>query len=231
MFHPLNQHGPDFRNSAGVGRKMADIATSHPAYRGKRARGNHLDGEVVRDFLAKSEELRAEALRLRALLLGGEPTRSLPREASAGDSGPIVLDVPVEAHFTTSYRIKSRADEATATRRESELVMRYREWRRASGHRVIGRVILLPGEAERLRIDLYDPDSAELIEAKGSIGRDYIRYALGQILDYARYVDHEHLAVLLPARPVQDLIDLLRRHDVDCIYETTDGVFERANAQ
>jgi hypothetical protein len=76
---------------------------------------------------------------------------------------------------------------------------------------------------------LYDSDNSELIEAKASAERDSVRLALGQLLDYARYVHHERRAVLLPNRPDSDLIDLLSNHGISCIYETRDSMFERAD--
>lgn len=74
-------------------------------------------------------------------------------------------------------------------------------------------------------------DRQELVEAKSSAGRDETRFTLGQLLDYARYVDHEELAVLLPARPVEDLLGLLVEHGVNCIHRRLDGGFDRADAR
>jgi hypothetical protein len=52
-----------------------------------------------------------------------------------------------------------------------------------------------------------------------------VRLALGQVLDYGRYVDGAYLAVLLPAPPVADLVELLENHDVGCVVETEPGMF------
>ena len=78
-----------------------------------------------------------------------------------------------------------------------------------------------------VRSDLFDLDRAELIEAKGSAGRDYVRTALGQVLDYGRYVDHKRLAVMLPEHPGGDMVDLLLSYRIGCIYETSKGKFEQ----
>jgi hypothetical protein len=232
LFYPLEQHGPDFRNPAGVARKMANIVTSHPDYQGAPTRGNHLDGEVARDFIEQPAGMRAEAARLRALILGQDDSSSLPAPEILleADGMPIVFDVPVEAHHTTQYQTRTRVDSVTAVRREAELVMRYQRWSRTNGHRVIGKDILLPGRTNPLRVDLYNLDNSELIEAKASSERDSVRLALGQVLDYARYVSHERRAVLLPNRPDADLIDLLSSHGVSCLYEARDGIFERIDA-
>ena len=48
-----------------------------------------------------------------------------------------------------------------------------------------------------------------LYEAKGSAERMSIRLALGQVLDYGRYVEGSRLAILLPEAPAADLVELL----------------------
>ena len=227
-FYPVDQHGPDFRNTAGVARKMADIATSHPDYRGKPTRGSRLDGEVVRDFIARPVEMIALARKLRAQLLGLRPEQLKPLDiVHPRLTKPVVFDVPVEAHRTRTFTV-SPTTRRQASRVEAALMKRYQEWRVSEGHGVTGKGILLPGETKPLRIDLYDVDRAELIEAKGSAEREYVRLALGQVLDYARYVEHEHLAVLLPEKPKMDLIDLLAGQGIRCIYEVTEGRFATA---
>ncbi|WP_143022883.1 hypothetical protein [Lentzea jiangxiensis] len=228
-FHQFEDQGPDFRNPAAVGRKAGDIATSHPDYQGATTRGGKLTAQVVREFLARPAELRAEAAQIRARLLGYEPgsVQQQPPPHTPDGNAPKVFDVPVEAHRTTSFRTTVRAAERVAIRREAEMMKRYQQWRRQAGGRVTGKVIYA-SERTRLRIDLFDLERSELIEAKGSAERDYIRFALGQVLDYARYIDHERRAVLLPKHPGQDMVDLLSSCQVGCIYETSEGNFERA---
>jgi 5-methylcytosine-specific restriction enzyme A len=59
--HPVDARGWNFRNPAGVARKTADIATRHPDYTGKPTNGNRLDREVLDDFIARPDEMRATA--------------------------------------------------------------------------------------------------------------------------------------------------------------------------
>ena len=49
--------------------------------------------------------------------------------------------------------------------------------------------------------DLFDYSSSELIEAKASSSRESVRTGLGQLLDYARFVEHDHRSLLLPTAP------------------------------
>jgi hypothetical protein len=82
-----------------------------------------------------------------------------------------------------------------------------------------------------LYADLYDQTDKELIEAKGTATRVDVRLALGQVLDYARFVDHARLAVLLPEHPGADLVSLLADHGVVTIYETSASQFGRDGGQ
>jgi 5-methylcytosine-specific restriction enzyme A len=68
--HPLPHH-PDFRNPAGVGQKTRNIVDRHPDHRGSRSNGNHLDKEILDDFLADPTGMRAMAERIRELFQTG----------------------------------------------------------------------------------------------------------------------------------------------------------------
>ncbi len=52
-----------------------------------------------------------------------------------------------------------------------------------------------------------------------------VRLALGQILDYSRYVEGVLLAVLLPEAPPADLVELLQAHNVGYVVEGQPGEF------
>lgn len=53
--------------------------------------------------------------------------------------------------------------------------------------------------------------------------------ALGQLLDYRRgFQLRPEVSVLLPERPVEDLLKLLAENAVGCTYEKSAGVFETA---
>lgn len=86
------------------------------------------------------------------------------------------------------------------------------------------------GEVRPLFTDPYDPDSNELIEAKGTATRVAVRQAIGQLYDYRRHLPRPaaSLSVLLPHKPSADLLDLLRTCAIACIFETDRGHFERA---
>ena len=68
---------------------------------------------------------------------------------------------------------------------------------------------------------LTDPclmESRLLLEAKGNLDRDSFRLALGQLADYRRFLDQHECAILLPAKPSRDLLDLARSQGVAVIW-------------
>jgi hypothetical protein len=73
--------------------------------------------------------------------------------------------------------------------------------------------------------DLADITENVLYEAKGTAERMSVRLALGQVLDYGRYVDNSQLAVLLPEAPPADMVELLERYGVGCVIPTRPNAF------
>ena len=69
--------------------------------------------------------------------------------------------------------------------------------------------------------DAYDETDNVLIEAKGTGSREAIRMAIGQLADYARFVDAGVTrAVLLPQRPRPDLEELMRSQGIVAIWKS-----------
>jgi len=147
----------------------------------------------------------------------------LPPPLTAGGS----VEIGPEAVNVDGY-ISAPPDEPTeALRREAALVGRYQIWLNAHGHSFARNRVLIAGEVGTLYTDLFDKTAGELIEAKASASRASVRTGLGQLLDYARFVDHQRLSLLLPGEPRPDLLDLLRAHGCGCIWETQPGKFAR----
>jgi hypothetical protein len=162
------------------------------------------------------------------LLPVGDVDRRPEDRALVGDamSGPVSSFVPLERIGTTTFVTSSR-DGDVATRREAGLVERYRSWLAANGHDVGRWCIRPPGELRPLWTDLYDCTTKDLYEAKGSVNRNSIRTAIGQLLDYGRYIDDPNLVVLLPDRPSEDLLSLITTCGMSCVYETDTAEFIR----
>jgi hypothetical protein len=151
-----------------------------------------------------------------------------PQEAPATGK-PTVRDVPMEAHVAETFQTEPRREPTLAERREAELVGRYTAWLESAGSVVTRKEIRLPNLGHALYTDLFDSGRSELVEAKSSASRHHVRLALGQLLDYARYVDHGSVAVLLPSDPGSELVELLHSVKIACVYETTRGDFVRVN--
>ncbi|WP_433213324.1 hypothetical protein ACQP00_01775 [Dactylosporangium sp. CS-047395] len=153
------------------------------------------------------------------------PDKHLP--APAGRE-TVVRTIPLERNRTTTFE-RRPGETVVAARKEAGLVERYQKFIRDTlGHHAVRNEITLPGELDTFFTDVYVEEIDELLEAKSSSRREHIRLAIGQLCDYARFVEPTSRAVLLPERPDQDLIDLLETQDIDCVYEHGPGRFERA---
>jgi hypothetical protein len=136
--------------------------------------------------------------------------------------------VPIEALRAHEFPVTG-STAVTAVKREAELVKRYQTYLEKRGSSCKRNRIRLPGELGAKFTDLFDETANVLYEAKGVATREAVRMALGQLLDYSRHIPTTpDLAVLLPASPTADLLDLLSRHNIRCVYEDTTGVFTDA---
>jgi hypothetical protein len=153
--------------------------------------------------------------RLRPLDIRPKPSSS--RLDQVG--GPVVQDVPVEEQWTEKSFVAPSHKAHEAERREHTLVLAYRDHLLGQGHEVTRQMILPPGEAKPIFSDLMDHTTNTLYEAKGSVERGAIRMAVGQLLDYSRFLTPKpRLAVLLPSRPREDLQGLLKSAGVDFVW-------------
>jgi hypothetical protein len=153
--------------------------------------------------------------RMRPLNTGPKPSSSaLDRVAQPG-----VEDVPVEEQWSERAFLAPGRELSEAERREQKLVLAFRDHLLAKGHQVSRLKIVPQGEAKPLFADLMDRTTGTLYEAKGTVERGAIRMAIGQLLDYGRFVKpRPRLAVLLPSRPRDDLAGLLRDVGIDVVW-------------
>ncbi|MEV3871212.1 restriction endonuclease [Streptomyces sp. NPDC049906] len=119
-----------------------------------------------------------------------------------------VVEIDVEQHETEKSFVQPNREPYEAERHEAKLVQRFGDFLRTQGHRVGRHRILPPGETRPLLTDLYVPDLALLVEAKGSVTRENVRMAIGQLADYGRFVAARHRAILVPSEPREDLLAL-----------------------
>lgn len=133
-----------------------------------------------------------------------------------------VATVAVEEQHTERAHVAPDREPYELERREAALVRRYRDHLRLKGH-VVSRLRVIPeGEVAPLYSDLWDETEAELIEAKGAVTREQIRTAVGQLLDYGRFVSAARRAVLVPAKPREDLCSYLHSVGIAVIFPDGD---------
>jgi hypothetical protein len=148
-----------------------------------------------------------------------------PREPSskldAVLTGPAKTNVPIEQQQTEKAYVAPTREPYEADRREQRLVLALEAHLRNLGHEIFRQRILPPGEARPLFTDLFDATTSVLVEAKGTVERNAVRMAIGQLADYKRFIGEnqpKRLAVLLPAEPRKDLCELLFSQEIDLIY-------------
>jgi hypothetical protein len=102
-------------------------------------------------------------------------------------------------------------------------VKHYESHLRQRGHDVARLKIVPPGEHRPLFCDLFDRTANTVIEAKGSVTREAIRMAIGQLRDYGRFIPGAQLVVLVPEQPRGDLLAFLNAVSIDAVWPESDG--------
>lgn len=150
-----------------------------------------------------------------------EPSSKLARVLS----GPTRVNVSIERQNTEKAFVEPSKEPYEIERREQRLVLALEAYLQERGHEVFRQRLLPPGEARPLFTDLYDRSTELLVEAKGTVERNAIRMAIGQLADYRRLLQPvpNHVAVLVPSEPRSDLCDLLLSQEIDWIYPIESG--------
>jgi hypothetical protein len=141
---------------------------------------------------------------------------------------PGVEQVPIENRWTESYFVNPSAEQYEAERREQELVLELETFLRQLGHDAARLKIVPKGERRPMFCDVYDSTAGLMIEAKGTVAREALRMAIGQLMDYRRFApDGTTLAVLVPEQPRADLLALLDSAAVHAIWPEDGGFVSR----
>jgi hypothetical protein len=157
-----------------------------------------------------------------------------------GDLGTPKTDIPNTQDALTKfaelpheheleYEVRTRSKIMHAQRVEAQLVRRYQGWLLQQGRK------LVTVRYKNIRCDAYEKKRRNLVEAKCSPAREYIRMAVGQLLDYAfqgrKSLGQPNLAILLPKKPGQSLIDWLADIHIDVIWEEKHSFLDNANGR
>ncbi|MEV5702934.1 MULTISPECIES: restriction endonuclease [Streptomyces violaceoruber group] len=140
------------------------------------------------------------------------------------DSNPNqVDDLPLERNESETTFVNPNQEPYEADRKEARLVKAFADYLTSNGHQSGRQRILPPGESRPLFTDLHAKGLGLLVEAKGSVTRESIRMAIGQLADYSRFVDHTVRAILLPSQPREDLLALAKTQDCAVIWPEGKG--------
>jgi hypothetical protein len=139
-----------------------------------------------------------------------------------------VSEVPVEEQHAERTFIDPNREPFEAERREAKLVQHYRRWLRDQGREVTRLKIVPEGERKPLFNDIWDKSANDVVEAKGTVTREAIRMAIGQLTDYSRFIDSKPtLSVLVPTKPRADLLRLVHSVGVDALWPEDGQGFHR----
>jgi hypothetical protein len=201
----------DFRNSSGVGLKMANFAALDPSYRGAgMSRFSRGDRETWDTFSGDTDLL---SVKVEEILAG------LPTHDNGVDHRHLLLEV--ESAETIEYEVSIAAAVRLARRSEAGLVQDFADYLRQHGNTVGTHHHSVPSGA--IRVDLVDETRCRLWEAKSEVGRSAVRMAIGQLADYRRFEPTSwSTGVLLSRRPSDDLIALCLSVDAAVAWATTD---------
>lgn len=154
------------------------------------------------------------------------PTPSIsPPPPIISTENPVVTSQEVEDHNCECYVVTPGKTPSEAERREGKLVQDFKKYyeKANSSNKVTRLRIKAPGEACPVVTDAYIETEKLLIEAKGSVERGAIRMAIGQLFDYSRFIAATRKAILVPSRPREDIINLLRGLEIEIIWRDGKG--------
>lgn len=175
-------------------------------------------------YYADAPELRSDRIRqvivFRLLPPGAEGPRRTKKTLRRR------VEVPLEEQHTEQAVVSREREPYKAERVENTLVQQYSEFMASRGERLVRHRLPVADETADIISDAFNPVRNQLIEAKGTVTREAIRMAIGQLADYGRFYGNAQPAVLVPQRPRRDLEALLRSQGISVVWRTKDGRFQ-----
>jgi hypothetical protein len=130
---------------------------------------------------------------------------------------------------TYDYKVRTKKQVTEARKREENLLDDYYQWLKKQG-RHLSRL-----RYGRPECDAWEGERQNLIEAKGSISREDIRMAVGQLLDYAFQMrekfENPNKAILLPEEPPQDAVKWLEPLGIKVIWRSGQSFVDNVDGQ
>lgn len=213
--------------------RVFEAVEGKPQRGGKRQRyigAFHLDAESPYRF-ERGPDRNGDLRRVIVFRLIGEDGNAGQSDSAARLAPGRERDVtaiPVESSERDAYEVPASAGRV-AIRAESNLVERFRSYLEARGSIVDRDKIPIPNESGNLYTDLHDRTTNRLYEAKSVVDRASIRLAIGQLIDYLRFLPETRGFLLLPVQPPsKDLLDLIHSCGFGLVYEHGDEWVERS---
>lgn len=158
--------------------------------------------------------------------------RPLPAYGGVRQTGLLELDwvaPPLSDIEIEVGAAKARHESMKISREEFRLQAIFGNWLHDQGLRP--KRLQLPADGVILEPDFYVPAPKNwIVEAKRSPSRNYVRSAIGQVLDYvevaSQHGTYASPAILLPGRPSDSLQRLLQRHKITLIVNAGENDFE-----
>ena len=212
--HPNRDH---VRTPETVSLKLGNFAWIDPNFESGASNVAKGDIKVWDRYASDEDALAATAAAIRE-------QRGLPAVQLAERPRSRVTRVKVEAQHVEQFQVSVPGQDIEVTRREQSLVLAFRDHIESQGHTVTRGKYQPDGSDSPLASDLVDETEGVLYEAKGHVRRASVRMAIGQLLDYRRFEPPStRLAVLLPCKPDEDLIDLILTVPASAVWRTSDG--------
>ena len=128
--------------------------------------------------------------------------------------------VPLEKGVPKKTKSKRNKQEVIIEENEKKLVIQYSDFLIANDVGILERNKITIKNENTVFTDGWLSKQQLLIEAKSNTTREKIRMAIGQLFDYQRHVDPKpkKLAILVPKKPRDDLMNLLDEMNIMVIY-------------
>jgi len=191
------------------------------------------------DNLAALKKQAIEGLRIRIdspLLPGSSNEEQLEDAAAEPNDGPpappttkssreirAVETIPPAASESDSAEF-DRITTVPIIQREGQLRAQFEEYLQVT-HKHKVAYYEIPTPTTVIYSDTADLTAQIIYEAKGSAERMAVRLAIGQVLDYGRYVEGARLALLLPEAPAPDMLPLLEFLGIGCVVKSGPSEF------
>ncbi len=163
------------------------------------------------------------------------------RQVSGTSAGPVrarldrlgnelVKEISIEQAITERTLIGGDREPYEAVRREQQLVVQLAAHLERIGHDVCRLQFRPEGEPAALFCDLFDSTTRTIYEAKGTVTREAMRNAIGQLADYSRFVTPPpRRSILMPEQPRADLLALAESQAVAVVWPVGERFGDRAN--